>query len=129
MHALRSCWSVRASAAGKTEVRGNAAQCYSRAPRAWRGMSRAVPGGMEMIKRREFLGTALSASTMGSPRARAAGAAPSKALAPLEPLVWPVVAKPPSGVPAFAGHTDTVLDVVGRWGRPPGLVIFTEGNH
>jgi len=27
------------------------------------------------------------------------------------------------------GHADTVLDVVGRIGAPPSLVIFTEGNH
>jgi hypothetical protein len=30
---------------------------------------------------------------------------------------------------SFAGHTDTVLDVVGRLGTPPSLVIFSEGNH
>jgi len=46
-----------------------------------------------------------------------------------EPLVWPVVTKPQPGAPAFAGHTDTVPDIVGRIGTPPGLAIFTEGNH
>ncbi len=45
-----------------------------------------------------------------------------------EPLVWPVVTKQP-GAPSFAGHTDTVPDIVGRIGTPPGLAIFTEGNH
>jgi hypothetical protein len=30
---------------------------------------------------------------------------------------------------AFDGHTDTVLDVIGRIGTPASLVIFTEGNH
>jgi len=45
-----------------------------------------------------------------------------------EPLVWPVVTKQPA-VPSFAGHTDTVPDIVGRIGTPPGLAIFTEGNH
>jgi len=30
---------------------------------------------------------------------------------------------------AFAGHTNTVLDIVGRIGTPPSLVIFSEGNH
>ena len=45
-----------------------------------------------------------------------------------EPLVWPVVTKQP-GAPSFTGHTDTVPDIVGRIGTPPGLAIFTEGNH
>jgi hypothetical protein len=48
---------------------------------------------------------------------------------PPEPLVWPARAKLPSGIRSFNGHTDTVLDVVGRLGAPPSLVIFTEGNH
>ena len=30
---------------------------------------------------------------------------------------------------SFVGHADTVLDVIGRIGSPPSLVIFTEGNH
>src|SRR6516165_11666159 len=34
-----------------------------------------------------------------------------------------------AGLRSFVGHTDTVLDVTGRVGSPPGLVIFTEGNH
>src|SRR5258708_27604205 len=46
-----------------------------------------------------------------------------------EPLVWPVVTKLQPGVRSFAGHTDTVHDIVGRIGTPPGLAIFTEGNH
>jgi extracellular solute-binding protein len=49
--------------------------------------------------------------------------------APSEPLVWPVVTKLQPGIPSFAGHADDVLDVVGRIGTPPSLVIFTEGNH
>ena len=32
-------------------------------------------------------------------------------------------------MPAFAGHANTVLDIVGRLGAPASLVIFTEGNH
>ena len=46
-----------------------------------------------------------------------------------KPPVWPVVTKLPSAVRSFAGHTDTVPNVVGRIGTPSGLVIFTEGNH
>jgi hypothetical protein len=47
----------------------------------------------------------------------------------LEPLVWPVVTKLQPGIRSFTGHTDTVLDIVGRIGLPASLVIFTEGNH
>jgi|RhiMetdeSRZDD1v2_1073273.scaffolds.fasta_scaffold36875_5 hypothetical protein len=46
-----------------------------------------------------------------------------------EPLVWPVVTKLQPAIRSFAGHTDTVPDIVGRIGAPPSLVIFTEGNH
>ena len=49
--------------------------------------------------------------------------------APPEPLVWPALVKLPPDIRSFNGHTDTVLDVVGRIGAPPSLVIFTEGNH
>jgi hypothetical protein len=63
-------------------------------------------------------------------QAARAGAQDAGTEAPPEPLVWPVV--PPqsgTGIRSFAGHTDTVLDVVGRLGTPPSLVIFSEGNH
>jgi len=39
------------------------------------------------------------------------------------------VTKLQADIRSFAGHTDTVPDVVGRIGTPPSLVIFTEGNH
>src|SRR5215470_5951186 len=81
-----------------------------------------------MIKRRAFLGgtlTIMSAGTLRAPSATAQTVIP----APAEPLVWPVVTKLPPGIRSFAGHTDTVPDVVGRIGTPAGLVIFTEGNH
>ena len=48
---------------------------------------------------------------------------------PLEPLVWPLVGTEQPGIRTFAGHANTVLDIVGRIGTPPSLVIFTEGNH
>src|SRR5882762_6287231 len=84
-----------------------------------------------MMKRRTFLGTALSAIAVGSQQTETATAAEQKAvvLTPLEPLVWPVVTKLQPGIRSFAGHTDTVPDIVGRIGTPPALVIFTEGNH
>src|SRR5207248_2007049 len=73
---------------------------------------------------------ALSAIAFGSQHTDTA-AAVEKAPGPppLEPLVWPVVTKLPPGIRSFAGHTDTVPDIVGRIGTPPSLVIFTEGNH
>ena len=82
------------------------------------------------MKRRTFFGTALSAIAFGSQHPHTA-AAVEKAPVPksLEPLVWPVVTKLPPGIRSFAGHTDTVPDIVGRIGTPPSLVIFTEGNH
>jgi len=43
--------------------------------------------------------------------------------------VWPIVTKLQDGIRSFAGHTNTVPDIVGRFGTPPSLVIFTEGNH
>src|SRR5713101_8799457 len=84
-----------------------------------------------MMKRRTFLGTALSAIAIGSQQTETATAAKQEAVVPtpLEPLVWPVVAKLQPGIRSFAGHTDTVPDIVGRIGTPASLVIFTEGNH
>src|SRR5499425_2670666 len=82
------------------------------------------------MKRRTFLGGAVSAIALGNDQQQAAsGAEPNVALPMPEPLVWPVVAKRPPGIRAFAGHTDTVPDIVGRIGTPASLVIFTEGNH
>ena len=48
---------------------------------------------------------------------------------PFVPLVWPLVGGEQPGIRTFAGHANTVLDIVGRIGTPPSLVIFTEGNH
>ena len=83
------------------------------------------------MKRRTFLGGTLSVVGVGSSSAQPATAIPQTAAiqVPSEPLVWPVVTKPRSGIRSFDGHTDTVPDIVGRIGTPPSLVIFTEGNH
>src|SRR5215468_7355095 len=82
------------------------------------------------MKRRTFLGSAVTAIALGNDQQQAASAAePNVALQVPEPLVWPVVSKRPPGIRAFAGHTDTVPDIVGRIGTAPSLVIFTEGNH
>jgi hypothetical protein len=81
-----------------------------------------------MMKRRTFLGgglTSMSAGSLGAQSAMAQAAIQT----PAEPLVWPVVTKLPAGIRSFAGHTNTVPDVVGTFGRAPSLVIFTEGNH
>ena len=81
-----------------------------------------------MIRRRVFLTTTLSA--IGLFRTRAASAkAQRPPLQPLEPLVWPLVGGEQAGIRTFAGHTNTVLDIVGRIGTAPSLVIYTEGNH
>jgi hypothetical protein len=84
-----------------------------------------------MVMRRAFLGGTAGAVTVGGPKAQSATAMVQNAAVqtPAEPLVWPVVTKPPPDIRSFAGHTDTVPDIVGRIGAPPSLVIFTEGNH
>src|SRR4029077_3546156 len=84
------------------------------------------------MKRRIFLGGTLSAVGVGSFGAQKPATAIAQNAAiqsPPEPLVWPVVTKLPPGIRSFAGHTDTVPDIVGRIGTAPSLVIFTEGNH
>jgi hypothetical protein len=83
------------------------------------------------MKRRAFLGGTLGAATLLTCKAQSATAIAQHAdlQALSEPLVWPVVTKLQPGVRSFVGHVDTVLDVIGRIGAPPSLVIFTEGNH
>ena len=84
-----------------------------------------------MMERRAFLGATLSAATFGASKAQSTTAIAQKTTvrALPEPLVWPVLTKLQAGVRSFVGHADTVLDVIGRLGAPPSLVIFTEGNH
>src|SRR5262245_24510092 len=84
-----------------------------------------------MIKRRAFLAGALSAVSAGNCNAQSTTAVPQSGAMQtgFEPLVWPVVTKPQPSIRSFAGHTDTVPDIVGRIGTPASLVIFTEGNH
>src|SRR3984893_3554685 len=84
-----------------------------------------------MFKRRAFLAGTLIAVTVGVRKAQSATAIAQYAAIQTfpEPLVWPVVTKLQPGIRLFAGHTDTVPDVVGRIGTPPSLAIFSEGNH
>jgi molybdate transport system substrate-binding protein len=81
--------------------------------------------------RRAFLGGTLSAVALGTCKAQSVTTTAQNAVVqtPPEPLVWPIVTKLQPGIRVFVGHTDTVLDVIGRIGAPPSLVIFTEGNH
>ena len=79
-------------------------------------------------ERRTFLSSAMTAAAFENLRRPTASAAQPK-VSPPAPLVWPVLTKQQSGIRSFAGHTDTVPDIVGRIGTPPSLVIFTEGNH
>ena len=84
-----------------------------------------------MTQRRALLGRTMGAVTLAIGGAQSVTAAMAQSPvdhAPPEPLVWPALVKPPSGIRSFNGHTDTVLDLVGRIGAPPSLVIFTEGN-
>ena len=53
-----------------------------------------------------------------------AAAAPAPTAVP-----WKLAMPPPAGLPVLNGHTDTMLDIVGRLGAPIDLAIFTEGNH
>jgi hypothetical protein len=85
-----------------------------------------------MMRRRALLGGTLGAVAVPAGKAQPATAAVAQNMitqTPPEPLVWPALTKPQSGIRSFTGHTDTVLDVIGRMGAPPSLVIFTEGNH
>jgi Bacterial extracellular solute-binding protein len=81
--------------------------------------------------RRAFLGGTLSAVAFGPCQAQSATGSAQHAVAqaPPEPLVWPIVTTLQPGIRSFVGHADTVLDVIGRVGASPSLVIFTEGNH
>jgi len=79
-----------------------------------------------MMQRRAFLGATLGAAALGGSPAAAQNIGGPNAPGP---LVWPVVAKVPAEIRSFAGHTDTVPDIIGRIGAPASLVIFTEGNH
>lgn len=81
------------------------------------------------MKRRTFLGSAaLGAVTLS--KSPAADATKAKTTAsPAVPVVWPVMSRRPADIRTFSGHTNTVMDIVGRIGVPPSLVIFSEGNH
>src|SRR6516164_7870843 len=88
-------------------------------------------GDRDMVRRAFLGGTLSAAASVGIFDAQSITATAQNAVVPASsgPLVWPIVTKPQPGVRSFVGHTDTVLDVIGRLGTPPSLVIFTEGNH
>src|SRR5262249_44418121 len=89
---------------------------------------RASARGVDMMRRRAFLTASLSAIGLShTVAARAAEQRPASQS--LEALVWPLVSGEQPGIRTFAGHTNTVLDIVGRIGAAPRLVIYTEGNH
>ena len=83
------------------------------------------------MKKRALLGGALSTVALATCKAQSVTANPQRAAVQSspEPLVWPIATKLLSSIRSFDGHTDTVLDVIGRIGVRPSLVIFTEGNH
>jgi hypothetical protein len=84
---------------------------------------------MKRSDRRQFLHLETGAGALAATPQIAAAQQRTVEQTALEPLVWPVVAKVPPGAYAFAGHQNTVPDIVGRFGTPASLVIFTEGNH
>src|SRR5215475_4548701 len=81
------------------------------------------------LPRRRFLHLAAGAATLPATQQIAKAEQTTPTHAALDPLVWPVVTKVPPEVRTFAGHANTVPDIVGRFGTPASLVIFTEGNH
>jgi len=81
------------------------------------------------LPRRQFLHLVTGAATLSAPQQIVKAQQTTSAQALLDPLVWPVVTKLPPEVRGFSGHTNTVPDIVGRFGTPASLVIFTEGNH
>jgi hypothetical protein len=76
------------------------------------------------LTRRSLLVGAAVAARMPSAPGLAAAASPEPTA-----LQWKPMVAPPPGLPVLNGHTDTMLDVVGRIGAPIDLAIFTEGNH
>src|SRR5215831_26014 len=81
------------------------------------------------LPRRQFLHFAAGTATLPATQQIAKAQQTTPAQAPLDPLVWPVVPKIAPEMRSFAGHTNTVPDIVGRFGTPASLVVFTEGNH
>ena len=72
-----------------------------------------------MMQRRALLGGTLGAVTLATGKAQSGTAVAQSQInhPPPEPLIWPAVAKLPSGIRSFNGHTDTVGDKVREPGR------------
>ena len=70
------------------------------------------------LPRRTFLHLAAGAAALPVTPQTATAEQTAAAQTPLEPLVWPVVTTVPPGVRGFAGHANTVPDIVGRFGTP-----------
>jgi hypothetical protein len=81
------------------------------------------------LPRRKFLHLATSAATLATTSRIATAQQTLSVQTQSQPLVWPIVTKVPPEVRAFTGHSNTVPDIVGCFGKPASLVIFTEGNH
>src|SRR5690349_9097786 len=83
------------------------------------------------MSRRAFLGGTLNAAAFAAWAAQSKSASAQSAVAHAvpQPLVWPSTIALQPGLRSFAGHANTVLDVIGNVSRPPSLVIFSEGNH
>ena len=74
------------------------------------------------MNRRGFFGTVLGF-------AAAANAETPTSQVSFGPLVWPNEGKSQPGIRSLEGHTDTVLDVVGRIGTPASRRSLTTPRH
>src|SRR5262245_51768067 len=85
-------------------------------------------GAMKLARRR-FLHVAAGATTLPATQQIAKAQQTTPVQAALDPLVWPVVTRVPAEVRTFAGHSNTVPDIVGRFGAPASLVIFVHSQR
>lgn len=80
------------------------------------------------MRRRTFM-LASAAAVLGRPVYGQSGGEVANSAACRAGLVWQPMVPASPDIPALNGHTDTMLDIVGRLGSKIDLAIFTEGNH
>jgi hypothetical protein len=80
------------------------------------------------MRRRTFM-LASAAAVLGRAAYGQSGGEMANSAACRAGLVWQPMVPASPDIPALNGHTDTMLDIVGRLGSKIDLAIFTEGNH
>src|SRR5262249_58766143 len=80
------------------------------------------------LPRRQFLHFAAGTATLPATQQIAKAQQTTPAQAPLDPLVWPVVPKIAPEMRSFAGHTNTVADIVGGARDPADRLVFLPGK-